>query len=397
MYMKLEKLYIGSWFQRTTLHLSEIYDFLQGEPSPLKELERAKLTKLRKALELKHVEMRPGDLSYIHFTSAGGITVHIYEDGLINLSTAPAGKDPLKDSAARLRMYYEDKLSPAIKYLFSLGAPLPKELANIKTIYPYFAITRNTTPAAVKAALAKVGEHEHLELHQKEFSLYRGNTFYVIDRKRSDPETIEKLVEEYIFMREFQGQLHRYLNLHRLIWERIADVKERGAIKGKDIDAFKGKLESYAKTITLIDTRIDQMGSYLHTRGSVVKNDERLRSLLGVLQFKHETLGDTLDYIKDLWGMTKNYVQSAFNLFSDLQAEATQRSVENLTIVTSMGVGATLIGLFTTTEAPSFTMFGIGYFLALALIGYAANKIMSRIAMRRKYEISEAEPDTKIE
>lgn len=393
--MKTERLYIGSWFQRTTLHLSEIYDFLTGEPSPLKELEPAQLAKLRTALGLKNVEMRAGDLTYVHFESADGVTVQIYEDGLINLSSDRAGT--FKDQAAGLGGYYEQKLSPALKYLFSLGAPLPKELANIKTIYPYFAVVQRVKPADIRKALAEVGEREYLEVHRPEFSLYRGNMFYVIDRKRTEPELIEKLVEEYIFMREFKGQLHRYLNLHRLIWERIADVKERGKIRGQDIDSFKGKLEGYAKTVTLIDTRINQMGTYLHTRESIVQSDKRMKPFAEILQFKHETLGDTLDYIKEIWGMTKNYVDSAFSLFSDLQAQATQRSVENLTIVTSMGVGATLIGLFTVSEAPSITLFGVGYFFILAAIGYGANTLMKRIAMRRQYEISEVEPDTKIE
>jgi len=33
--MKVEKIFVGGWFQRTTLHLSEIYDFLKEAKSPL--------------------------------------------------------------------------------------------------------------------------------------------------------------------------------------------------------------------------------------------------------------------------------------------------------------------------------------------------------------------------
>lgn len=43
----IQQISIGGWFQRTTLHLSEIYDFLKYAESPL-DLESKKLKSLRK-------------------------------------------------------------------------------------------------------------------------------------------------------------------------------------------------------------------------------------------------------------------------------------------------------------------------------------------------------------
>src|SRR3989338_11297963 len=108
-------------------------------------------------------------------------------------------------------------------------------------------------------------------------------------------------------------------------------------------------------------------------------------------QICYETLGDTLAYVQQIWTMTKNYVNSSLDLFSSLQAQATQNSVKNLTVVTSMGVGATLIGLFTTNSIPKFTMFGVGYFVALAAIGYFANKVTIWFYKRKAYDISDVE------
>lgn len=88
--------------------------------------------------------------------------------------------------------------------------------------------------------------------------------------------------------------------------------------------------------------------------------------------------------------MTKNYVNSALDLFSSIQARSTEASVENLTIITSMGVGATLMGLFS-EEPPEFTVFGVGYFFALAVIGYFASKFIKKVALRRMYEIDDIE------
>jgi hypothetical protein len=128
------------------------------------------------------------------------------------------------------------------------------------------------------------------------------------------------------------------------------------------------------------------MGTYLHTRGTIMKDGHKLEKFLGVLEFKHETLADTLEYIKGLWGMTKNYVQSASDLFGSIQAKSTDASVKNLAIITSMGVGATLISLFT-QKPPSFTMVGALYFLILAVIGYGTDRVMKMIYARKMYSI----------
>lgn len=48
-----------------------------------------------------------------------------------------------------LTHYYENRLSPAFSYIFNLGAPVPKELANIKTVYPYFVTVTEATEERV--------------------------------------------------------------------------------------------------------------------------------------------------------------------------------------------------------------------------------------------------------
>lgn len=49
--MKIEKIYIGGWFQRTTLHLSEMADFLGSGESQL-ELDKEKLKNFRDQLQI---------------------------------------------------------------------------------------------------------------------------------------------------------------------------------------------------------------------------------------------------------------------------------------------------------------------------------------------------------
>lgn len=384
--MTIQNVYIGGWFQRTTLHLSEIHEFLELGRSPL-SLDAKKLRSLRDALHVRDLAFHSADLDYCTFTGPNAIHTRIYEDGLIMLSRK--SRAPLKNTIAALSLYYEEKLSKAISYLFSLGAPLPKELANIKTIYPYFIVTKRARPSEIRALLERFKQKKYFEIIRESFEVYRGDTLYIINNRSENSATIERFIGEQIFIREFKAQLHRYLNLHRIIWEKIAAVKERGAIRGSEIPALKEQIEGYGKTITLIETRIKQMASYIKTREAIFKEDAARAKLVDVLQFKYETLRNSHAYIQELWVMTTKYVESATKLFDGIQAKSTEASVKNLAIITSVGVGATLIGLFT-QKRPEFTSFGFIYFMVLVIVGYTADRTLKWFYKRRMYKIREA-------
>ena len=64
--------------------------------------------------------------------------------------------------------------------------------------------------------------------------------------------------------------------MHRIIWEKIDKVKESVNVKGSEIVKFTSKLEGYAKTVNLIDGRINQMSTYISTREKIAKSDKEL-------------------------------------------------------------------------------------------------------------------------
>lgn len=395
--MKIDGIYIGVWFQRTTLQLSEIYDFLKYQKSEL-ALSKKKLVELWNNLQINldiGTHYKIDGLECLTFSTLDGIMVKIFEDGLITLHKSEIMDITMFRDIDSLSKYYEEKLSPAISYLFSLGAPIPKELANIKTAFPYFIVLNNCKREQIDFLIAKTEKQKYFEYSCDKYDVHRGDKYYFINNKTRNQEDVERYIEEQVFIREFKGQLHRYLNLHRIIWEKIADVKEHANITGKDIIRCSNKIDGYAKTINLIDGRINQMSTYLKTRERLVKEDDKLREALDLIGYRYETLGNTLTYMKELWKMTKNYVDSASRLFRDLKEDVTSNSISSLTIVTSMGVGASLIDLFTESE-PSFSLFGLIYFFVLALIGFTVNKIMNTIASKRKYEINDIEYDKNI-
>lgn len=393
--MKISNVYIGGWFQRTMLQLSEIYDFLRECKSKL-NLDEEKLKEYRKALEIGKIDYGVQGVEYVSFTTALSVDVRIFEDGLIVLNNKNVSEDTLFTDIDKVQDYYENKLSPAFSYLFSLGAPVPKELANIETVYPYFIVCDNANKEELNDLLSRTEKQKYFEFSNDKYDVIRGDKYYFINNKKQTLANIERYIEEQIFIRENKGQLHRYLNLHRIIWEKIDAVKTHAHVKGSDIVKFNTKLEGYAKTINLIEGRINQMSTYLPTREKIAKSDPELAEFLAISGYRYETLKDTLDYIKHLWTMTKNYVASAQKLFSDLQSDVTNKSIGSLTIVTSMGVGASLLDLFT-GSAPSFSLFGFAYFFVLAFIGWGVNKIMNTIARSRKYEVNDIEYDKDID
>lgn len=387
--MKISNVYVGGWFQRTMLQLSEIYDFLRDGKTQL-NLDPEKLLEYRKALGIGKIEYGVLGEEYVEYTTNQDISVKIFEDGLIVLNNSNVSEDTLFTDIDHVTDYYEQKLSPAFSYLFSLGAPVPKELANIETVYPYFIVCDKATKEDISTLLSRTEKQKYFEFNNPDYDVIRGDKYYFINKKKKGANNIERYIEEQIFIREFKGQLHRYLNMHRIIWEKIDAVKENANVRGSDIVKFTSKLEGYAKTINLIEGRINQMSTYISTREKIAKSDKNLEEFLAISGYRYETLRDTLDYIKYLWNMTKNYVASAQKLFDGLKQDVTSKSVDSLTIVTSMSAGAGIIGLLTET-APEFTIFGVVYFFILALLGWSSTKILTSISKARKYEVSDVE------
>lgn len=392
--MKITNVYIGGWFQRTMLQLSEIYDFLREGTSKL-DLKQDKLDKLRKALDIGSLDYGVSGEEFIKFYSGDGISVKIFEDGLIILNNKNVSEETLFSDIEKVQLYYETKLSPALNYLFSLGAPVPKELAGIKNVYPYFIVCNKATSDDMQLMLSKTEKQKYFEFKNDRYSVVRGDKYYFINNFKKQNEDIERYIEEQIFIREFKGQLHRYLNIHRIIWEKIDEVKSNSKIKGSEIITFTTKLEAYSKTINLIDGRIKQMSTYLPTREKIAKSDKELAEFLEISGYRYETLADTLQYIQYLWGMTQNYVESAQKQFESLKTDVTSKSVDSLTIVTSMSAGAAILGLFQSAK-PEFSLFGVIYFFILAIVGWGSQKVLTIISNKQKYEVTDIEYEKNI-
>ncbi len=381
--MDIAKIYIGGWFQRTTLHLTEVYDFLHNGKSDL-NFRLDDLLKMRDSLGLESVERVNWLLEYLVIKNKK-LGWRMYEDGLIVLEKEYSGS--IKDDFFDLENYYDHTLSPAISYIFSKGAPVPKELANIKTLLPFIVVIRKAKKEEVEEFFAQFGENIYSETQEEDLTIYKSPKIILLisDKKETD---MRNLIESQIFFREFKTQLHKYLNIHRLIWDEIAQIKERGVIKGREARALKTRLDQYQKTVELISSRIDQMDTYLKTRGKISANGKTENLLGKVFMYKFETLENTLNYVKDLWKMTDRYLNSANKLFTDIQAESTKTAISSLQLITTLGVVAAIIGYLGRDKLPAITLEGLVFFTLLVFITWLANFLVNKIFSEKDYKIT---------
>jgi len=397
MVMIVEKIFIGGWFQRTTLHLSEAFDFLRYGKSQL-NLDAEKLKEYHRGLGLTDVKYKIDGMEVLELKTEAKISISIFEDGLITLSAdEPVEVTPetLNKNLEFLSEYYEKRFSPALSYLFSLGAPVPKELANIKTVYPYFFVFDDASREEIREFLGMIETEKYLEIEGDGYELFRGDRYYIVNRRGISLDTTKSFIEEQIFLKEFKAQLHRYLNIHRIVWKKIDLVKEKKQIKGRDVAKVRGQVESYAKTINLIEARMSQMGTYLATREKIAHKDSRLAPFLKTLEYRYEAMTDTLNYSENLWHMTKNHVESALTLLSELHQEATNSSIENLTMVMVIGVGASIIQVLEMETVPN--MVGYIALVAMVIFGFIGVKVIRWRAENTAYDYSGVDYDTKIE
>lgn len=202
--MRISDVYIGGWFQRTMLQLSEVYDFIRDCKTELK-LEQEKLNEYRKNLSIGNIEYGVSGEEFISFTTGFGISVKIFEDGLIILNNKNVTEETLFSDIDKVQDYYENRLSPALNYLFSLGAPVPKELASIANVYPYFIVCDKATNEQMQELVVKTEKQKYFEFKNDKYNVIRGDKYYFINNKSESNDKIERYIEEQIFIREFKG------------------------------------------------------------------------------------------------------------------------------------------------------------------------------------------------
>lgn len=372
----------GGWYQRTTLHLTEVHQFLLNGSSRL-DLNKSKLKHLRNALDINTVERVSGYLEYLKIITKFGIEVRYYEDGLYIVEVSEEKPEIAQEKA---KNYFIKKLEPALNYLFSLGAPTPKILSNIKEEHPVVVGKIFQHPKEFKINKKRFGD-VYLESSSSDTAVFKtpGYIFIVVSERGG--KSLRPLIEMQIFFREFKSQLHKYLNIHRIVWEEIASIKEGGFVKGRDVSKYKAKLNSYQKTIQLIKNRINQMGSYAKTRSSVSKKLDIEDDLAILFQYRFEDLFNTLDYIKEIWAMTSDYVDSAIRIMDDVEKKISDKGIKSIQFLVGFGIVSGIVKYLGPTGFPAVAATGVLYVVGIGLIAIVIDRTLQWSSKRKKYKL----------
>src|SRR3989344_1997769 len=212
------KITFGGWYQRTSLHLTEIYDFLSKCESRL-PLSKEKLKEFHKDLNLKFATKETGNLDFVMAETKSGIEIRYYEDGLYILEIKKTKN--IESSVKLVKNYFKNFFNPAINYLFSLGAPTPKILSDIKEPHQ-IVITKFYEKHSEFDVPQKYGK-VYSKTTSENVSVYKTPEYIFVVGARNE-ENLASIVEMQIFFREFKSQLHKYLGIHREIWEEISEI-----------------------------------------------------------------------------------------------------------------------------------------------------------------------------
>lgn len=383
--MKIKSIYIGGWFQRTMLQLSEIYDFLRDGSSQT-SLDKDKLLSLRDNLHIESIEYGVASEEFVAFTAEEHIKVKLFEDGLMTVSSTQVSEPTMFADIERLRGYYEERLSPAINYLFSLGAPVFKELASVESIYPYFIVCDNASSDNIAELLAKTERQKYFEFDGKNYSVLRGDKYYFINNKKATLTNIERYIEEQVFIREFKGQLHRYLNLHRSIWAKIDTIKKQSFVSESQVLTAISELDRYEKTALLIEGRLKQMSPYVGIREAGMQDDQELTEFLAISGYRYSALEAALDYMKSLWHTTRRYAESAERLMLRVEQERLVSHCRGILLVITLLVIISALGLFFGT-ALHFSVDTVIYVAILIIAGILGSKLLSAYYSTKRYKL----------
>lgn len=380
----------GGWYQRTTLHLSEVHRFLLHGTSNL-DLKPVKLKALRGGLELKSVRRIVGALEYLEIDTKSGIKVKYFEDGLYVLSKE--GVD-IEKSKKVIEEYFEKNFQPAINYLFSLGAPTPKILSNMEEVHP-FVIERIVRDVRKSKVDKKFGE-VYLETISNNIKVSKTSENIFVDVVRSRAKELETLTEMQIFFSDFKLQLHKYLDIHRKIWEEISAIKEGEFVRGEDISKHKAILDSYEKTVSLIKNRINQMSNYAKTRRNISSQVRADKRLVDLFQYRFEDLFNSLEYIKEVWAMTLDYVRNGIRVLEDVEKKASFKGLKSIQFLVGLGVVAGMLKYLGPQGLPEVAVSGVLFVVVLGLFAMGIDWVFKARNKRKKYKLKFIERSEKL-
>jgi Na+/H+-dicarboxylate symporter len=85
--------------------------------------------------------------------------------------------------------------------------------------------------------------------------------------------------------------------------------------------------------------------------------------------------------------MTTDYLNSAIEIFNELQAKRTQNTIASLQLITAIGVMAIIVTNMSRETWPKLTSLGAVYIVILLALAWVLNFSISTLYKNRKYSV----------
>jgi Mg2+ and Co2+ transporter CorA len=214
---------------------------------------------------------------------------------------------------------------------------------DMKEIYPMIIFGEDISQNEAKKIFDLQNDQLLTQVSSDDLTIFYGKEVEVINTQKTDTNKMfDSFIINLVFTRSYSELLKRYLTAHRSVWTDISLIKESRELRYRDFPATRNKILNFLKTISFIQTRLQQMSEIISARNAFVSKTEKQKlSDLGLESF--DVLKSSSLYFLNLWQMTGDYANSTLTLFESLVEENTQREIRMLQQVTIAGM---IVGFF---------------------------------------------------
>jgi len=210
--MHIERAYVGMWFPRTFLHLKELFSFFKYTRG-IDGLDQNRVREFWKSLAPRDVRLHEeSDFDYL-FVRCGQMDLSITEDGILLLKSESSQP---KQALERLESFYVSRLGPAITYLFSRGAPLPRELANAQDVYPIPLVVKSLSSDEIGDLFREFDDSVVSTAISSDIHLISGEKVIVLNVQTGssfeDETRMDELIRYIVFLENLRVSLPDILN-----------------------------------------------------------------------------------------------------------------------------------------------------------------------------------------
>jgi hypothetical protein len=341
--MKVKKIFTGSWYPRTFLHLEELAFFLNEGKSRL-PLDKNKLRVLRSELKPDQVKTGKSDDHAVLTARLGNYDFEYDENGLVLLSTTKESKD-VAVAMAEIADFSLNKLFKSLSYLYSLGAPIPKIFAAIKSVMPHILVVEGGNKKEISDFFVSQKDGLIKVLKAGDSSVFYGKNIIAVE---GDPESVIRLIRNIYLIHDIKVQFEKILSLHRFIWEEIDKIKASDKIRYHHLPLVRDTIMQINSEVIFFKSRLDQVGKILKQEAANLKlHAEKAGTgeIVSDLAQSFDSLIETHAYLVSLWQMTENYVSSTLNLITLLYAESSQKQLNILQFIFVISAVASIIAM----------------------------------------------------